>query len=268
MTEQEIYDMIIETQDLLDKVLRKRNTTIINNVTSRYNKYYNSNEQFNQSVTKNAVIENKVKNTVLQALILKKINELELPGDYQMIYSGIPSNLLDQEYYITTLKKQYELVNKSFRLIMEIELLSEKEYNVDFDKFKVSEYSNIKQLENNLFMEFIVQRIISREYISFIINNYINTLSLEQKQQLYLESISLCYERNSFDFFNDLNLLLKLYSKTGIDLKSLSFDRGLFHQLLIDCYLNHLDNTKSLSEIYNDINTIHNSPTIKSLIKK
>lgn len=190
MTELEIYDTILEIDDLLDKALVKVNSKEIKAIAERYNKYYVEHDFFNIRSLGNAILENKVKNTPLQALMISKINDLGLPGDYQQIYNGLPYSIKEQEEYVTTLKNKYELANKCYHLLLEIERLSETETEISYEDMKVSEYANLMKCQNNLYKNTQIGKQ-TPEYALAIMKTYLKNLTLEKKQKLYSEVIPL-----------------------------------------------------------------------------
>lgn len=267
MTELEIYDTILEIDDLLDKALVKVNSKEIKAIAERYNKYYVEHDFFNIRSLGNAILENKVKNTPLQALMISKINDLGLPGDYQQIYNGLPYSIKEQEEYVTTLKNKYELANKCYHLLLEIERLSETETEISYEDMKISEYANLMECQNNLYKNTQNGKQ-TPEYALAIMKTYLKNLTLEKKQKLYSEVIPLCYNRNVFDYLNQETVIYQCVLSTNMNDNAVRNHYMRYQHLLLTLLLNDLYQEYSLLEIYNSISEVHNSQYIKTLIRK
>ena len=265
MTEQDIYERILDCQDLLDKIHEKEKVVVIKRIIDRYNKYSESNKPINISTINNAVLENKIKNITIQILLLKKINQMNLPSDYQEIYANLPDNIEEMKKYICNLSESLELVTNCHNLIIEMEMLFETEYEVDYEEFKDSEYASIIYYYGNIYEYMVKNNITKLDYANNMINVYINNLTKAQKQALYYESLSLCYNRNVFDYTNILVTCNRINNdKLLVDVKSYQVCR----QLITSSILNKLFEEKSLSEIYKILDEVHNSKKVKSLIRK
>ena len=75
---------------------------------------------------------------------------MNIPSDYQEIYENISSNIEENKKYISNLSEKLELVSKCHNLIIEMELLFETEYEVDYEEFKNSEYASIIYYYGNI----------------------------------------------------------------------------------------------------------------------
>lgn len=267
MTELEIYDTILELEDLLDKILIKISSKEIKSIVERYNKYYMSSYPFDIKSLRNATLENKVKNTPLQATLISMINDLGLPSDYQQIYAGLPYSIEEQAEYVTTLKNNYKLANKCYNLIIEIEKLSEIEYEISDEDMKNSEYASFIEHKNNVYVNLQAESQPVKQALP-IIRNYLENLSLEQKQKLYCELIPLCYNRNVFDYLNQEILVFQYALFTNIGYSASISLYTAYQHLLPILLLNDLSQNHSLQEIYSSISEVHNSKYVKELIRK
>lgn len=263
MTEIEIYEKILECQDLLDKINNKRKTEVINSIVDRYNKYKLENGLVDITNLNNAVLENKIKNMLIQVLIISKINELNIPTNYQEIYVNIPKTLEEQEQYVLNLYSKYELVYKCYNLLIEIERLFEREYEVSYDDLKNSQYAKLTEYINNLYRYDKKNNNHNLRFTFTQLNNYLNGLSLEEKQTLYYESLSLCYNRNLFDF---LNICMIIKDSESPAIENTSYQ--IYKQLVINMNLNTLGQEKTLEELYEIMNKVHNSTPVKQLLIK
>lgn len=267
MTELEIYDIILDIEDLLDKVLEKANSQEINRIAQRYNKYYVEKDFFDIKLLRNAILENKVKNTPFQTLIISKINDLKLPGYYQGIYENFPSSITEQEEYVTNLKGDYEIANKCYKLLLEIEILSETESEIGYEDMKTSEYANFIRYQNNLYIN-AQSGNQTQEYALTMIKSYFRKLTLEKKRQLYYEYLSLNYNRNIFDYLNLETISVKLATTSNLNYSVVHNSYIRYQYLLLILILNDIYKENTLLEIYNSISAVHNSKDVKELIKK
>ena len=257
MTEQEIYDKILDCQDLLDKIHEKDKVVTIKGIVDRYNKYSRLNKPIDMTTINNAILENKLKNTIIQILILEKINQMNLPSDYQEIYTNLPNRVEESATYITNLSESLELVSKCHNLIIEMERL-----------FETSEYAHIINYYSNLYQYTVNNGINNIEYSRNMINTYLNNLTLEQKQALYFEALSLCYNRNVFNYTSQLVIRNRMNNDSLLTDNKVAVAYQINCQLLMISILNNLFEEKSLAEIYETINEVHNSKKVKSLIRK
>ena len=60
---------------------------------------------------------------------------MNIPSDYQEIYANLPSSIEEMEKYISNLSESLELVSNCHNLILEMEMLFETEYEVDYEEY-------------------------------------------------------------------------------------------------------------------------------------
>lgn len=206
MTWNEIYDTVIEIQQLIEEIQIKYNSETIRTIINRYNKYYCVEANFNINI-KDAVLKNKIENSFLQAYILNKINPELL--SIEDIFSHLPCNLSECEQHVNSLKEKYEATNKCIDLVLEIEKLSEIEYEIDKD-FKDTEYGKMINYQNKLYEKTLEKaELLNPIYLSAPLTDYFNTLTDKEKETLLLESVSLSYNRNCFDVLNKMTMIYK-----------------------------------------------------------
>lgn len=205
MTWNEIYDTVIEIQQLIEEIKIKYNSKAIREILDRYNKYYCVEINFNINSLKDAVLETKIKNSVIQSYIINKINPELL--SIEDIFSHLPCNLSECEQHVNSLKEKYEAVNNCIDLVLEIESLAEIEYETDKD-FKDTEYGKMINYQNKLYEKTLEKaELLNPIYLSAPLTDYFNTLTDKEKETLLLESVSLSYNRNCFDVLNKMIMI-------------------------------------------------------------
>lgn len=207
MTWEEIYNLIIEIQQLTEEIKNKYNTPVIKDILTRYNKYYCVEVNFDINSLKDAVLETKIKNSVIQANILGKITSD--PLNMEEIYKNLPYDLNECQIYVTSLKEKYEATNDCIDLVLEIENLSEIEYEAEKD-FKDTEYGKMVTYQNQLYEKTLEKpELLNPIYLSAALSHYFDNLTDCEKERLLLESMSLSYDRNCFDFLNRMTMIYK-----------------------------------------------------------
>lgn len=272
MSWQEIMEQVLEISELQEEILVKLNNPLIKKIVTRSEKYC-SDSSFDKKSLNNAILEHKIEITPYQIIILTKINDLSLTTDLKQIYTNMPQSKEEAEKYVIDLKQKYELVNNSFNLIFNIERLSEIEYNSN--NYEHTEYAKKVTVENILF-EKIKDDLFNLPleiYKEIIINNqkqYLSKLSIDNKKQLFIEILTLSYDKNSFNYFNEQKLILKESSTNKYNLNELiSLIR------IYDKYKKSLSlATKiillnmSLEEIYDEFKIIYETDFFKQKINK
>lgn len=272
MNWQEIREQVLEINDLQQNLLIKSNNQVIKEIICRGKKYCND-INFNIKTLNNAVLEHQINLTSYQLIIIEKITELSLDTSNQIIFK----NMLKTEEaakYIIELKEKYELANNCFNLIMDIEALSKVEYEAT-NKFETSEYAKKVKNENELF-EKINDDFLNLDleiYKNILINNqkeYINALNIDRKKNLLLQSLTLSYDRNAFEFFNEELLIEKLRRVNNYNINQSYLIRNFYHN-----YKNSLSLANKmiiinapLQEIYNEFKIIYETDFFKQKIRK
>lgn len=273
MNWQQILNQILEIIELQQEVLLKSNNPVIRKIVERYNKYGNDID-FDKRTLNNAVLEHQIDITPYQVVILKKINVLELDASQYSIYINMPETEVEAEKYVTELKKKYELANKCFDLVMDIETLSSIEYESN-SKFEDTEYANKIRFENDLFQNYILNIInMSKENIeSKIISKqleFLNSLSLDQKKNLFLQLFTLSYDKNSFEYFNQDNLIIKIGKEKNYNLPQLAALSSLYqnYRKILTFLENERIEKQPLENIYDELKIIYEADLFKQKINK
>lgn len=268
MNWQEIMDQVLEISELQDQVLLKSQNQIIKEIVKRKKKYL-ANKPINLTSLNNAVLEHKLQLTPYQITIIEKINNLSLATSIQQIYINMPSSLHEAQKYVTELKENYILAISCFDLVMNIEKISETECDFNYP-FENSIYAKQVNLENELFHNCILKNnITSQEMLELTITNvqkqFISSLSEEEKQQLFIETLVLSYDRNVFEFFNGNYNILKASTNISVEISEIIYN--LYKSLLVNLNNKRLSNMP-LGEIYNQLKIIYETEFFKQKIKK
>lgn len=266
---EKIYNTLYEIQILLEECESKIKNPIITSISKRYIRYYDKEKGLDIRRLNNAVLENKIKNTKIQREILNKINELYLSANIQEIYNGLTYNEKECSSYVINLKTKYELVNKCLDLVLEIESLSETEYHID-EPFEKSEYAKMIAYQNQLYLSILDNfKLFNQPYIEASISNYCKSLSLDKKQKIYLESLSLSYDRNTFDYFNLLKISCIFQNElTNMDKNKAAAVYQYYQSFITDILIYRYITSKNISEVYQSLSEVHNSNLVKQIIKK
>ena len=172
----------------------------------------------------------------------------------------MPESYEEAEKYVANLKDKYQLAIKSFDLVIDIESISKTEYTFSY-QFDNSIYAKKRNIENEIFLNFILNhKEINKEMLEILINNkireFITSLSVDEKKQLLLESLTLSYDRNVFDFLDKQQLIIGLLSKEKSNLDDLVIAYNYYKN-----FLNYLENHNllkmSLSEICDEYKLIY-----------
>lgn len=269
---QEIMKEVLEITELQQEVVIKSQNQVIKEITAR-NKNYCNNPNFHIKSLNNAVLEQKITITPYQIMIIKKINELSLPANHNSIYINMPIKEPEAAKYVNNLKKQYELANNCLDLVMDIEKLSEIEYDPE-NGYENSEYAKrvkagdkILQDLKNYFLS-----LTSKDYQNILIHEYkkyIGSLDTERKTNLLIETFTLSYNKNAFEYFNKEVLIQNMVLESHSNLRHLHTLSGLydkFRQSLILAEIMTLTEMP-LEEIYNNFKLINEKEVFKQLKK-
>lgn len=270
---QQIMEQILEINDLQQEVLLKSNNSVIRKIVERHNKYGND-TNFDKRTLNNAILEHQIDITLYQVVILKKINELKLDTSHHSIYINMPETEIEAEKYVTELKKKYELANKCFDLVIDIETLSNIEYESN-SKFEDTEYASKIRFENDLFQNYILNIIsIGKENIkSKIISKqqeFLNSLSLDQKKNLFLQLFTLSYDKNSFEYFNQDNLIIKIGKERNYNLPQIAALSSSYqdYRKLLTVLENERIEKQPLENTYDEFKIIYETEFFKQKVNK
>lgn len=270
---QQIKEKALEINELQQAILAKSKNYLMNEIKIRNERYCNDKE-INLRSLNNAILEHKIEITPYQIIIINKINALNLDLNYESIYENMPKTEELAGRYILELEKTYELINKSFDLIIDIEKLSEIEYKPDND-YENTEYANKVITGDRLFQDTYesLLSMSSVEFVNTFINEYkkyMDSLNLERKTELFLETFTLSYDKYSFEYFNEVSLIQKIGSKRNNKLKQLSLLSLMYSRHKNSWLLAELVNYEniSLQELYDNFKLIYNTEFFKQKINK
>lgn len=261
----QILDVVPEIIQLQEEIKLKLASPILKEIVNKRKKYSNLK---NLKSLNNAVLENQLKNTPYQMIILEKINTLLLPIDSQAIYMHMPKKQEEAEKYVIELKQRFVLGNACFDLIMDIERISEIEYKFT-DPVENSTYAKMVELETKLFSKFVNNQTDSNNLTTEIQKNkveYVQSLSKEEKQSLLIEFLSLSYDRNQFDYFSGLKTIIQ-NSPSESQITSYEEAYNAYNRLILSINLKILMETP-LQEVYNYFKLIYETDFFKQKLKK
>lgn len=209
MDYQQIQNKLFEIFELQNIIDSKINSQTIQDIITR-DKLYSDKPKDKILELNNGVLENKINVTPLEIILIQKINELNLDGSMTNIYNNLPEKEEEWENYLEVLYNKYILVDNTLKIIFKIEDISKTEVALEFTEDK-SEYVKLENKINE-FIEpvFLEYTSIPSKIIIDKIMRYLEEKSKESKTQLLIEKLSLSYERNQFDYINDIKYINKI----------------------------------------------------------
>lgn len=279
MSWEEIDEKIIALNDKIERFSYKKQqiSELANIIKDRQQKLEN-----NKDIRKlnNAVLENKVKVSTFQTILLTKLNELSLSNDMNEVYQNIPDTLEECNNFLNQLERKYQLGEKIIDWVEGIERLSETEYieNLSFEETEYGKWIMFKddRLEELIHQVFNSQMSTNKEFLSILVNNaidrikkYLNDLTLEQKTELFIQTIALSYNKNSFLFFHKYMFINCIYqsnpskpSSSKIEIIYDHFHNLVERKLLLQC------KNQSVVELLGNVNIDFNNIIIREEEKK
>lgn len=253
MTWEEINNKILELNEQIQSFSEKRSSImeLAKIIKARQQKLDNNEDIKNLN---NAVLENKMQVTPIQTLLLMKLNELSLSEDMNEIYINIPDSLEECGQFLDRTSKQYQFGENIITLVEKIEILSEIEYSND-SSFEETEYGKLIIFEDNILKKMMTNQnidllialnntVLIKPLMTSTVNTvkeYISTLPLEKKRELFLQTIQLSYNKNAFIFFQEGKTTYNI--RNDIKIRSQLFILyNLYHQLLKNSLLEHYNN--------------------------
>lgn len=266
MNWQKILEQIAEINDIYCEINAKLESDDITRIFERNDKYTkNQNIKINDGIQ-----DNQVNVLPYQMTMLHKVIEILKTKPLANMYSQIPTDLEEATNYISSFKKEGELLLNVINMVIDIEKLAQTEYRAS-NYFQDTEYAKKVYFENGLFLNYYLkapleQYEICSRIIKTKLDEYLEKLTLEQKQTLIIETLALSYDRNAFEHLNNYKLFrsMNLYPKpeNPTYIKYL-----LFKECLINTELTSLYN-KELSEIYNEFKVMYETEFLKEKVLK
>ena len=265
---QEIMEKAIEINELQQILSSKANSLIINKIIDRNNKYAN-NLILNLKTLNNGLLEHQVSITPYQIIILKKINEMSLDANSQSIYINLPETQEEAEKYILELENKYNLANKCFDLVINLESISTIENDSEYN-YENSIYAKILEIKINIFIDIINNINKNRENVEEhkkLIESNIKKLNLskEEKKKLYIETFTLSYDRNAFEY---IYVQKKLLNHFNIIDSVKNLNKYFNYKNLLNTVMCIPFVEMSLQEIYDEFKIIYETDLVKQKINK
>lgn len=266
MTWEDITSLLIEIDNLQQSLMNKMQNPIIEKITYRNQKYGNSSNLQKRNLN-NAILENQIRITPLQVTLLQRVNQEKLTVGRENIYKNMSDNLEKCANYLISQTTLYEKANQIFDIVLIMEDLAQEELKLEME-VKDCEYGKLKSYYNNQLIILLEGDI--RDAYDWIKNSfiaYLESLTEGQKNQLLIEYISLSYDRNAFDFFEQFKIMSKIASRNKIDsIDKIEMIYNYFFQLVQSTMLN-LIYSQSFTDICNEFDNLLNYKN-KDKVKK
>ena len=272
MNWQLITEKVQEIFELQQRLIAKIQTEEIKMILDRNHKYKDM-DSLKIKKLNNALLEHQISITPYQMIIFSKANVLTNNAFREALYAHMPKKLEVAINYVDELIEKFELALESLDIVIALERLSTVEYSeVDFSK---SIYSHKVDVENNIYLECVphVAKDKENEFratVSSRIKEFKKSLSAEEKQNLLLEMFTLSYDRNAFDFINNLKIVNMLANKNRY-----TTEQYMAESTRYDIYITvlrdmdkHALMTMPLETIYEEFKPILEADLYKKVIKK
>lgn len=266
MNWQKNLEQIAEINDIYCEITAKLESDDINQIFERNDKY-TKNPNINP---KTGIQENQLNVLTYQMIMLYKVIEILKTKPLSNIYSKIPTDFEEATNYISSLKKEGELLLNVINMVIDIEKLAQIEYSAP-NYFQDTEYAKKVYFENSLFLNYYLkapleQSEICSRIIKIKLDEYLEKLTLDQKQTLIVETLALSYDRNAFKNLNSYRLFRSINLSPTVE-NPTYIKYLLFKECLINNELKSLDN-KELSEIYDEFKGIYETKFLKEKVLK
>lgn len=270
---QEIKNQAIEVLELHHDILAKYDNTVIAEIKNRNNNYC-LNPDLDIRNLKNGALEHQVMITPYQIIIIKKVEDIIQQSQSEIKALTTKNNPEEAYKCVNELKQTFELTSKCLDLVINIEKLSKMEYEPQ-EGYENSEYANLIQKENSIFDKArqMVPITPYEEYEQFLKKNleeHLRGLSIEAKQNLFIETFTLSYSKNSYEWFAKEKLLLDMSNKNNYSVQQ--------HHILEKLYIQYqkgLAGTKKLmllnmpiQSLYDELKVIYDTDIFKQKIMK
>ena len=186
----DVTNKLVEIESLQQLLTIKISDSKNKEIIVRYNKYHDITKD---SINKlnNAVLENQIRKTPFQFILLSVVMNEKIPLTMEEIYDSMSDNLETTISYLNNLQKKYEDMIKIFDIVFKIEELSQTELTTVPD-YENGVYIKVLNKYNAAFLEFLQQDV--KESASLIKNTtkeLMENLSKNEKSKLLQEMIPL-----------------------------------------------------------------------------
>ena len=215
----DVTNKLVEIESLQQLLTIKISDSKSKEIIARYNKYHDITKD---SINKlnNAVLENQIRKTPFQFILLSVVMNEKIPLTMEEIYDSMSDNLETTISYLNNLQKKYEDMIKIFDIVFKIEELSQTELTTVPD-YENGVYIKVLNKYNAAFLEFLQQDV--KESASLIKNTtkeLMENLSKNERSKLLQEMIPLSYDRNVFTYIDEIETVKSIYKNPTVPLRN------------------------------------------------
>lgn len=260
----EINDKIAEINELQQELLSKLNGNSIKEIFARKEKYL-TDILPELSKLNNAALENKIKVTPFELEIIGKINELELPLTMDQIYKKLSENENNSASYIEMLLRNYNDVLSAVNTLDFIEEIAGTEQHEEID-YEETEYAKLLEFINSFLIDYVKNANVNNvedfeDILSSKMHDYFEKLTDSQITTILSEYISLSYNRNRYNYFEEIKVISKIKLSNNLSTADVMLFEGTYpmyieivKRKLYGFYFN-----RSLEDINRDFKEIKNN---------
>ena len=214
----DVTNKLVEIESLQKLLTIKISDSKSKEIIARYNKYHDITKD---SINKlnDAVLENRIRKTPFQFILLSVVMNEKIPLTMEEIYPSMSDNLETTISYLNNLQKKYEDMIKIFDIVFKIEELSQIELTTVPD-YENGVYIKVLNKYNAAFLEFLQQDV--KESASLIKNTtkeLMENLSKNERSKLLQEMIPLSYDRNAFTYIDEIKTVKSIYKNPTVPLR-------------------------------------------------
>lgn len=214
----EVTNKLVEIESLQQLLKIKASDPKGKEIIARYHKYKDITEDGINSL-KNAVLENQIRKTPFQCILLSVVINERIPLTMEEIYPSMSDNLEKTISYLNNLQKKYEDIIKIFDIVFKIEELSQTELTTTPD-YENGVYIKVLNKYNEIFLKFYQKD--EKEFTLLIENTtkeLMENLSETEKSKLLQEMIPLSYDRNAFTYIDEIKTVKSIYKNPTVPLR-------------------------------------------------
>lgn len=215
----EVTNKLVEIESLQQLLKIKASDPKGKEIIARYHKYKDITEDGINSL-KNAVLENQIRKTPFQCILLSVVINERIPLTMEEIYPSMSDNLEKTISYLNNLQKKYEDIIKIFDIVFKIEELSQTELTTTPD-YENGVYIKVLNKYNEIFLK-LYQK--DEKEITLLIENttkeLMENLSETEKSKLLQEIIPLSYDRNAFTCMGEIKTAKSISKNPNFPLRN------------------------------------------------
>lgn len=214
----DVTNKLVEIESLQQLLKMKASDPKGKEIIARYHKYKDITEDGINSL-KNAVLENQIRKTPFQCILLSVVINERIPRTMEEIYDSMSDDLEKTINYLNNLQKKYEDIIKIFDIVFKIEELSQTELTTVPD-YENGVYIKVLNKYNAAFLEFLQQDV--KESATLIKNTtkeLMENLSKNERSKLLQETIPLSYDRNAFTYIDEIKTVKSIYKNPTVPLR-------------------------------------------------